>query len=112
MLVVLCVSNDSRNHTKAFDIEDGSDTLCFGFDDSLDSATDFHLRGIIHAQQVVKNQCGGTFQLDEPQSNGTAQPCTIVIDVRYGVANQSARSVDFYLFCKLGKTALAEGAGG
>jgi hypothetical protein len=61
-------SNVSRNYTKAFDIEDGADTFCFGFDDSLDFATDFHFRGVIHAQQVMKHQRGGTSQLDEPQS--------------------------------------------
>src|SRR5262245_3942531 len=69
-LALLWLSNewDSRNHTKAFNIEDRADTLRFRFDEGLDSAADFHLHGTINAQQTVKNQCGGTFQLDKPQS--------------------------------------------
>ncbi len=55
-----------RNHTKAFDVEDGADTLCFRFDDSLDSAADSHLREVIHLQKVVKEKCGGAFQMDKP----------------------------------------------
>jgi hypothetical protein len=114
VLRFLCLSNecDSRNHAKAFDIEDGADTLCFWFDDSLNVASDFYLLWISDVQQTVKEICCGAFQPYKPQSYGSAQSCAVMINVRYGVANQSTGAFDFYLFYQLGKTALAKRAGG
>ena len=57
----------SRKQTKALDVENGADALCFRFDNSLHSAADFHLPWIIYAQKVVKEKCGGAVQLNKPQ---------------------------------------------
>jgi hypothetical protein len=97
---------------ETLNIQNRPGPLCLGFDYCLNIAPDFYLFRISHVQQAVNDHCRSAFQLNECQGFGMLQSRTVMINVTDRVTNQPAGSFDFYLFCKLRETTLAERSGG
>jgi hypothetical protein len=102
----------ASENAETLNIQNRADPLCLRFDDRLNIAPDFDLSRISRVQQTVNHHCGSAFQLNERHRFGMLQSRTVMINVTDRVTNQPAGSFDFYLFCKLGETTLAERSGG
>jgi len=96
------------NETKAFDIEDGSVALRFGFDDSLNLIANSDLRRVVGAEQAVENDCGGTFELNKRPHLGPGKSRPIMVVKAAREALERACALHLHSFRQLRKAAFTK----